>query len=66
MSADNAKEQARQLYEQGNAYRKQQLWSEALNAYEQATALDAESPARHAREMLMHIMEFYCKDFYNP
>lgn len=60
------KQQAAILYEQGNAHRKQQRWAEALNAYEQATALDPDSPARTARQMLMDIMEFYCKDMYNP
>ncbi len=62
----NAKEQAHALYLQGNTYRRQQQWSEALNAYEAAMALDDESPAKAAREMLMGIMEYYCKDYYNP
>ncbi|MBR4533401.1 MAG: tetratricopeptide repeat protein [Bacteroidaceae bacterium] len=66
MTSDSNKQQAALLYEQGNAHRKQQRWAEALNAYEQATALDPESPARTARTMLMEIMDFYCKDYYNP
>ncbi|MCR5181361.1 MAG: tetratricopeptide repeat protein [Bacteroidaceae bacterium] len=66
MTTKSASEQAKILYEEGNAHRKQQRWAEALNAYEQAAALDPESPAVAARKMLMDIMEFYCKDYYNP
>ena len=60
------KEQAQQLYLQGNAHRKQQRWAEAMNAYEQAAALDPASPAVAARQMLFSILEFRCKDYYNP
>ena len=66
VTTESAKQQAALLYEEGNRQRKQQNWSLALNAYEQATALDPDSPARAARQMLMDIMEFYCKDLYNP
>lgn len=37
-----------------------------MNAYAEAAELDADSPAVHAREMLMDIMEFYNKEMYNP
>ena len=66
MPTASDKQRAASLYEQGNAHRKQQRWAEAINAYEQAMALDPESPAAAARQMLMDIMEFYCKDMYNP
>ena len=66
VSTTDRKAQAEELYLQGNVFRKQQQWAEALNAYEAAVALDSESPAAAAREMLMNIMEFYCKDYYNP
>lgn len=66
VSTAESKTQAQELYIQGNAYRKQQQWAEALNAYEAAMALDPESPAVAARQMLMNIMEYYCKDYYNP
>ena len=66
MSIEEQKRQAQAYYLQGNAYRKQQQWSEALNAYEAATALDPSSPAVAAREMLMNIMNYYCKEYYNP
>ncbi|MBO4801411.1 MAG: tetratricopeptide repeat protein [Bacteroidaceae bacterium] len=60
------REQAQALYEEGNLYRKQQQWSLALNAYEQAANLDPASPAVHARQMLQQIMDYRCKEYYNP
>ena len=66
MTTDIDKQRAASLYEEGNAHRKQQRWAQALNAYEQAMALDPDSPAASARQMLTDIMEFYCKDYYNP
>ncbi len=66
MTPDDAKAQAEQLYQQGNAYRKEQQWDKALNAYEQAYSLDPTSPAVHARQMLMQILEYRCKAMYNP
>ena len=66
VSTVTSKEHAQALYLQGNAFRKQQQWAEALNAYEAAIALDAESPAVAARQMLMSIMDYYCKEYYNP
>jgi cytochrome c-type biogenesis protein CcmH/NrfG len=62
----SAKDEAAALYEKGNALRRQQLWSEAMNAYDEAARLDPQSPAVAARQMLAEIMEFYCKDYYNP
>ena len=35
-------------------------------SYMEAIALDPESPAVTAKEMLGSIMSFYCKDYYNP
>ena len=65
MSTD-IKEQAQALYEQGNQHRRNQQWSLAINAYEQAAALDPSSPAVHARQMLQQIMDYRCKEYYNP
>lgn len=52
-------------YLRGNAYRKLGNWQMALNNYLEAIALNPESPAVHARAMLMDILEFYNKDMYN-
>ena len=49
---------AQEWYEQGNAFRKESKWHEAINCYIQAIALDPDSPD--------DIMAFYCKDMYNP
>ena len=49
----------------GNAYRKQGNWQQALNHYGQAVELNPQSPALHARRMVMDILEFYNKDMYN-
>ena len=50
----------------GNEYRKQGNWQMALNNYMEAIALDPESPAVQAKEMLDQILSFYHKDYYNP
>ena len=57
---------AQEFYEQGNAYRKQGNWQEAINCYLKAIELDPESPAVEAKQMLDDIMNFYHKDYYNP
>jgi tetratricopeptide (TPR) repeat protein len=54
------------LYEQGNAYRKNGQWDEAINCYLEAMEINPESPAATAYEMLMNILNFYHKDAYNP
>ena len=38
----------------------------ALNNYMEAIALDPDSPAVQAKEMLESILNFYNKDAYNP
>ena len=57
---------AEEYYQQGNAWRKQGDFKRALDCYMEAIALDPESPAVAAKEMLDDIMSFYCKDYYNP
>lgn len=52
-------------YLMGNVCRKQGDWQGALNNYQEAVNLDAESPAAEARKMIMDILEFYNKDMYN-
>ncbi len=65
-ASESHQARAAALYAEGNELRRQQRWGEAMNAYEQAAALDPDSPAVHARQMLVQIMEFYNKDQYNP
>lgn len=57
---------AEEYYIRGNEYRQKGNYQEALNHYRAAIELDADSPAVHAKEMLESIMNYYCKDFYNP
>ncbi len=57
---------AEEWYEQGNTFRKQSKWHEAINCYIRAIELDPDSPAVEAKRMLDDIMAFYCKDMYNP
>lgn len=63
---NNEKWSAEDYYQQGNAFRKQGLWHEAMNSYSKAMEIDKDSPAAEARRMLEDIMNFYCKDMYNP
>ena len=49
----------------GNIYRKQGNWQMALNNYLEAIERNPDSPAVHARQMLMDILEFYNNDMYN-
>ena len=55
-----------ELYERGNALRKQGNWQEAINCYIEAIELNPDSPAVEAKAMLDDILNFYNKDAYNP
>lgn len=57
---------AEEYYIQGNQYRRNGDYQAAMNAYMEAIALDPESPAVEALRMLQDIMNYYCKDVYNP
>lgn len=54
------------FYRQGNDHRRRGDYQAAMNAYMEAIALDADSPAVEALRMLQDIMNFYHKDSYNP
>ncbi len=49
----------------GNAYRKQENWKDAMDAYTKATELNPDSPARHAYEQIVQILNFYDIQRYN-
>lgn len=55
-----------EYYIKGNGYRQQGNWQMALECYAEAIELDPDSPAVHAKQMLENIVNYYCKDFYNP
>lgn len=49
----------------GNISRKRNHWHEAMQWYARAIEKNPESPALHAREMIVQIMDFYDKERYN-
>ena len=57
---------AEDYYKLGNEYRRKGDWKHAIDNYLEAIALDPESPAVEAKQMLDHMFAFYCKDMYNP
>ena len=57
---------AEEYYKQGNEYRQQGNFRDAINCYLEAIALDPDSPAVEAKRMLDDILNYYCKDRYNP
>lgn len=52
-------------YLMGNAYRKLENLSEAMNCYLKAVELNPKSPAQEAYEQVSEILDFYFKDMYN-
>lgn len=57
---------AEDYYKLGNEYRRKGNWKHAIDNYLEAIALDPESPAVEAKQMLDDMFAFYCKDMYNP
>ena len=57
---------AEDYYKLGNEYRRKGDWKHAIDNYLEAKALDPESPAVEAKQMLDDMFAFYCKDMYNP
>ena len=57
---------AEDYYKLGNEYRRKGDWKHAIDNYLEAIALDPESPAVEAKQMLVDMFAFYCKDMYNP
>lgn len=53
-------------YLRGKAYWRLGQKGKAISDWEQAAALDPESPARHALEMARDVMDFFNPDLYNP
>lgn len=50
----------------GGIYRRQQLWGEAINAYNQAKMIDPDGPAAVAIESIYEILNFWNTDMLNP
>jgi Cytochrome c biogenesis factor len=50
----------------GNLYRRQQMWGDAINAWNKAKMLDPDGPADAAIESIYNIIRFVNKDLMNP
>lgn len=50
----------------GGIYRRQQLWGEAINAYNKAKMIDPHGPAAIAIESIYEILNFRNTDLMNP
>ncbi len=57
---------AEEYYARGNESRKRGDWQGAINDYVEAMGLDPASPAAEAKRMLDDILDFRCRDMYNP
>lgn len=57
---------ALEWYRKGNEHRRRGEFGEALSCYLEAIALDPDSPAVVAKQMLDEQYAFYYKDLYNP
>ena len=55
-----------QWISQGKEAYARQDWKACLDAYAEAIKLNPTSEAVELRKMTMQIVEFYCKDMYNP
>lgn len=49
----------------GNAYRKNEQWGDALNAYQRAIEINPDSPAQLAYKSIIEVLDFYNKDMFN-
>lgn len=59
-------DEAEKYYQRGNAYRQQSDWQNAIACYNEAIALNPDSPAAKAKEMIENILNYYCKEMFNP
>lgn len=50
----------------GGIYRRQQLWGEAINAYNKAKLIDPQGPAATAIDSIYDILRFVNTDLMNP
>jgi cytochrome c-type biogenesis protein CcmH/NrfG len=50
----------------GGIYRRQQLWGEAINAYNKAKMIEPNGPAAVAIESIYEILNFRNTDLMNP
>ena len=66
MSVENQFEAAEHFYNEGNNFRQKEDWQHALECYNRAIELNPNSPAVMAKEILTNILNYYCKELFNP
>lgn len=54
------------FYLLGNAYARLSDWKHAIENYTSAISINPSSPAVEALDKVQEILNFYCKDLYNP
>jgi len=59
-------ENATLYFLRGRAYWRMDMRKEAITDYEHAVALDSDSPARPALDLIHSVMDFYNPDLLNP
>lgn len=59
-------EDAQAWYLLGSMYRRQELWGDAINAYNKAKLLDPQGPAAAAIESIYDVLHFVNTDLMNP
>ena len=57
---------AQAWYMLGGIYRSQELWGEAINAYNKAKLIEPDGPAATAIDSIYDILRFFNKDMMNP
>ncbi len=53
-------------YLAGNAHRQLGQLGQAMSSFLKASELDPDGPATMAYQATKQIMDYYCKDYYNP
>ena len=66
MNQLNQAETDETFYRMGNEYRRQSNWKRALECYAEAIERNPQSPAVHARQQILDILNFRNPDMYNP
>lgn len=57
---------AEEYYNKGKEFQRTGVWHEAIHCYLEAIAIDPDSPAVQAKQMVEDILNYYCRDMYNP
>lgn len=63
---ESNQDNAHAWYLLGGIYRRQQLWGEAINAYNRAKLIEPDGPAATAIDSIYDILRFVNTDLMNP